>query len=238
MLHLVNIHKAGALLWIIGILSFVPQVIAASRWTQPYSYRDNLISDLGVTTCGTVDEGSRVERFICSPWHDLANTATISNGAMIVLGSLLLWNSWPRRKSGRIAMVLMASGGLLIIGVGAFPWDTHPNEHNLTAIAQVLFQWAGMVSLLISMRKTVHGRAVVKLTTVFLGVSVFGFFLFIDAIGGGTMQYLGIGTSERMAFDSLTIWAAAVGLVLSRSTGQERPTLSLAAHEAATRPRP
>ena len=234
MVRHVNMHKAGAVLWVVGLLSFVPQVIAASRWVPPYSYRSNLISDLGVTTCGIFDEGSRVERFICSPWHGLANAATVGNGVLIVVGALLLWNAWPRHGSGRMAMVLMAIGGVLLVGVGVFPWDTHPNEHALAALLQVLFQWAGMVALLASLRKTAHRRAMAWLTALFLGLSVVGFILFIDAIGGGAAHQFGVGASERMAFDSLTLWAAVIGLMLLRSAGPWRLVLLPAAGEEVT----
>lgn len=213
----VKINVLGAVLWTAGILAFVPQVLSALHWPVSYSYRHNLISDLGVTRCGIFDEGTRVERFICSPWHEVANLGTIANGVILAVGALLLWNAWPKRTIGRVAMFLFTVGGVLIIAVGVFPWDTHPELHNLTAITQGLFQWVGMALLLISIRKAKDLRVLWWLTLVSLAVSLAGFALFLNAVGGGFAASLGLGLTERIAFDTLTIWGAAAGFLLLKA---------------------
>ncbi|HEV7951349.1 MAG TPA: DUF998 domain-containing protein, partial [Glaciihabitans sp.] len=163
------------------------------------------------------------ERYICSPWFAVANAGTIVSGILITVGAILLWNLWPRKRSGRMAMALMALGGLLVVAVGLFPWDTHPIEHDVTAFLQAIFQWAAMIALLVAVRGFAHWRSISRLTALFLAISVVGFVMFINALSGGTAFGLGVGALERIAFDSLVVWTAIVGLVLLRSQQMMRP---------------
>jgi hypothetical protein len=166
-----------------------------------------------------------VERYICSPAHLLANGSTVANGAFLTAGAVLLWSAWPRPRSGRIAMAFLAAGGLLVIAVGLLPWDLQPAAHDVTALAQAAAQWMGMITLVLALRGTRAARRASVLTAVSVLVSVLGFVLFIDAIGGGPSLALGLGLTERIAFDTLTLWGAAMGLVLLRTPGGQPGTM-------------
>lgn len=207
----------GATSWILCLLSFPAQLIAALLWPRPYSWNSNLISDLGVRGCGIFDAGTDVERYICSPAHALANGSTIANGLLLATGAVLLWNAWPKLRTGRVAMGLIVSGGILVVLVGMLPWDQYPEAHNATALIQALAQWAGMGVLVLALRGASGTRGASSLTILCLLVSIIGFALFILAIGSPGGQFMGIGASERIAFDTLTIWGAGMGLLLLRS---------------------
>ncbi|TFC01615.1 DUF998 domain-containing protein [Cryobacterium adonitolivorans] len=208
----------GALLWIAGLVTVPAQLIAAAQWPQRYSWTSNLISDLGVTTCDTFDVGTRVERYICSPAHLLVNGSFIVVGATLLIGSLLLWSAWPRLRTGRVAMAFLAAGGVFVMLVGVFPWDTHPEAHDVVALAQAVTQWVGMILLAVASRGNSAARWISALTIVSLIVSVLGFVLFVDVLGGGPSLALGRGLIERVAFDTLTLWSAAVGFVLLKTS--------------------
>ncbi|WP_247828648.1 DUF998 domain-containing protein [Arthrobacter antioxidans] len=217
----------GATLWILGLLTFPAQYVAAALWPQRYSWVSNLISDLGVTACGTFDAGTRVERYICSPGHLLANGSTIANGAVLAVGAALLWSAWPRRRTGRLAMVFLATGGVLVMLVGLLPWDRHPEAHDVVALAQAGAQWAGMVVLAFALNGSPAARWTAILTIVGVLVSIIGFVLFVDALSGGPSLALGVGITERVAFDTLTLWGAAVGfMLLASSVGPGSTTAS------------
>ncbi|PQZ95001.1 hypothetical protein CQ018_06615 [Arthrobacter sp. MYb227] len=207
----------GAASWILCLLTFPLQFLAAAKWPQPYSWSSNLISDLGVLSCGVFDAGTQVERYICSPAHVLANGATLANGLLLAIGAVLLWNAWPNRRSGHIAMMLIALGGILVAFVGALPWDQYPDAHNTAALLQAVIQWAGMFCLLFALRGAPLARRAEALTLTCLIVSVSGFALFILALGAGSTHPLGLGTSERIAFDILTLWGAGMGLLLLKT---------------------
>jgi hypothetical membrane protein len=207
----------GALLWITGLLTFPAQILAAAQWPRGYSWVSNLISDLGVTTCGTFDVGTRVERYICSPAHPLVNGSFMVSGATLLLGAILFWSAWERVRTGRVAMVFLAAGGVLVILVGVFPWDVYPDAHDVVALAQAAAQWIGMILLAVASRGSTAARWIAAVTTASVLVSVLGFVLFVDAIGGGPSLALGLGLTERVAFDTLTLWSAAVGVILLTS---------------------
>lgn len=206
--------RCGAILWVLCLLTFPVQALAAAQWPRPYSWPSNLISDLGVTACGIYDAGTPVERYICSPAHLLANGATVANGILLALGAILLSSAWPRRRTGRAAMVVLALGGLLVAVVGLLPWDLQPEGHNVAALAQAAAQWVGMLILVTALTGSASARWASVLTIASVLLSIIGFVLFIDAIGGGPSISLGLGITERLAFDTFTIWGAALGAIL------------------------
>ena len=114
-------------------------------------------------------------------------------------------------------MVLIFFGGILVAFVGALPWDQHPDAHNTTALLQAVIQWAGMFCLLIALRGVRLARLARALTMICLAISIVGFTLFILALGAGSTQLLGLGTSERIAFDVLTLWGAGMGLLILKN---------------------
>ncbi|WP_341395635.1 DUF998 domain-containing protein [Arthrobacter sp. G119Y2] len=214
--------------WILCVLTFPAQVLAALQWPQKYSWSSNLISDLGVTACGLYNPGTGVERLICSPWHLLANGSTVANGLLLAAGSALLWSAWPNRRQGQWAMALLLVGGLLVSAVGLLPWDLYPAAHETAALLQAFCQWAGMVVLILALGRGSRLAAVSRATALALLVSVAGFILFLSGVGGGKEPILGLGAAERLAFDSLTLWGVAVGCLLLRlPAGRPSPVVSV-----------
>lgn len=207
-------QQAAGWCWLLAAVLIPAQILVAVRWPHPYSWRSHLISDLGATMCGIADAEARVERYVCSPWHVLANAATVANGLTLALGAVLLWSVWPRRRSGRAGSVLLAAGGLCVVGVGLTPWDLHPDLHHLFALVQAPLQWVAMVLLVRATWGSALPRVVPVVTAVGVVVSVAGFALFINAVGGGASLTLGLGFTERLAFDTLTLWSATVGAAL------------------------
>lgn len=228
-------HSWGAALWALALLTFPAQILSAAQWPRTYSWTSNLISDLGVTSCATFDAGRRVERYICSPAHVLANGATVANGMLLAVGAVLLWSAWPRVRTGRIAMAVLTLGGILVMAVGLLPWDTHPAAHDAAALSQAVVQWIGMIVLAVALRGSTRARWVSGLTVVTVVVSMIGFVLFADGISGGPSLALGLGVTERIAFDTLTLWGVALGLVLLRTA---TPMRGVAADRAGQVSRP
>lgn len=217
--HGMTRRRWGAALWVLCVLTYPAQFLAAAQWPQAYSWRSNTISDLGVTSCGTFDAGTRVERYICSPANVLANGGTVLNGLLLAVGAVLLWSAWPRRRTGRIAMALIAASGVLLILVGFLPWDLQPEAHSLAALVQAPVQWAGMIVLVLALRGSSTLRWAEVFTILCLLVSISGFVMFIDAIGGGPSAVVGVGLTERISFDTLTLWSVILGLILLPVSG-------------------
>lgn len=192
----------------------------------------NLISDLGATMCGVADEGSRAARYVCSPGHVWANAATVLNGLLLTAGAMALWPVF-RRKVARAGLILLMLGGVLVVGVGLTPWNLQPDLHNLFALVQAPLQWAGMILLAVGMPRRVVGRALPPITLVAVALSMSGFALFVLAISGNPgAAAIGAGLTERLAFDTLTLWGGAVGIVLL--TRREHLNSSPAPHHDVT----
>lgn len=209
-------HRLGALLWVASLVIIPVQLVVALAWPEGYSVRYNAISDLGVTVCGTFSEQGQQVREVCSPWHDVFNAGLVVSGVCIAVGAALLRGVWIGR-GGSAATLLLRLAGLLVAIVGLAPWDTRADLHDLAALGQALAQWAGMAAAAVA-----AGPGLVRrLTAWALGVSVVGFVAFLAALEGTEIPVLGFGGSERLAFDTLSVWIAAVGLILlSRQRAQ------------------
>lgn len=202
--------------WIAAAIALLAQLLVAAAWPGQYSWADNTISDLGATTCGVFDAGTRVERTVCSPLHVVANAATVVNGLLLTVGAIAVTLA-RSRPLGVVGPVLLAVGGLLVVGVGVTPLDKAPAAHEAFALAQAPVQWTGMVVAALAARRTGMGTLAV-VTLAATAVSVVGLGLFVSAVGGGAAAAVGVGLVERLAFDTLTIWGVVAGVLLLRRT--------------------
>src|SRR5690625_3641188 len=62
-----------------------------------YSLTTNAMSDLGITTCGSVRDGDLPIREACSPWHSVFNGGLLASGTLMVVGAILLHGWWTGR---------------------------------------------------------------------------------------------------------------------------------------------
>ncbi|MCM1012246.1 DUF998 domain-containing protein [Brevibacterium sp. XM4083] len=207
--------RIGAALWVASALLLPVQLIVALQWPDGYSVTRNAISDLGVTVCGPFTEGG-VVREVCSPWHVGFNAGMIASGVLTALGAVLLHGCWSSR-TGRVATILMAVVGVCVVAVGFAPWDRLPALHDGAAAAQALVQWAAMLLLAVA-----AGRSVFRwLTIAAVAVSILGFAAFLLALDGAALPGLSFGVAERLSFDTLTVWTAAVGVAVLVGRGRQ-----------------
>lgn len=187
---------AGWMLVASGVVGFLGQLIAVVMWQGGlYSLQFNLISDLGMTTCAPVDDAF-LPRYVCSPGHLWFNLGTIAAGVLLVVGGALL-----RRLFG----CALAVSGVALIVVGAVPVDRVAGVHDAAAIGQAVLTWVAMVLVVIALRETRAGVAVV--TGAILLVSLGGFVLLLLNPEGAPGLY------ERISFDLLSVWVIYLGAV-------------------------
>lgn len=188
---------AGWLLIASGVVAVVAQLLALSAFGPvAYSLPDNLISDLGATECGPIEDAFGA-RFVCSNGYMWFNVGTIISG--VLLGAAA--GAWRRPP----AWPLLAAAAAIIV-VGAVPFTYNELIHDGAAVVHVVAYWAAMAMI---MRR--H-----RLTIVFLAVSVLGFlaFLFVPFTPG---------LFERLAFDTVIAWTIVAGAVLlpQRERGED-----------------
>jgi hypothetical membrane protein len=193
--------RVGGLCWALCVVFFAAQTLAQTVFTPSYSLLDNRVSDLGNTTCGPWLTYS----FACSPLHDLMNAAFITTGVLLVLGAVLTWNAWPRRRLTIAGLVCIALAGLGYVLVGLNPENVSIRLHILGA-SNLLTSNVGLLLLGMSTRVERSWRS-----SLALGLSCVAF---SGLLGGplllGTLQHGG-GLSERLVLYPCVIYVVVVG---------------------------
>lgn len=138
--------RLGASAWLGTVQFFVAEAVVQSRWTLPYSRRDNYVSDLGALHCPeSVDD-----RLVCSPWHTVMNTSFVLQGLLIATGAVLLHRLWRPRSTSVLAIAttaLLVTAGAGVAVVGLAPEDTVGALHLAGAAANFAAGSAGLVGL-------------------------------------------------------------------------------------------
>ena len=188
---------AGPIAWLLSIQFFIVQVVVASAWKPPYSWRLNAISDLGARGCGQFDG-----RYVCSPLHGVMNASLILLGLSMIVGSVLLYQEPGRSRVGFGMMALAGIGATL---VGIFPEDSIFWAHITGQDLAFLFGNIALITIGLSprvprwLRWYSIGSGVVALVGLFLFLSHHRFFL---ALGG----------MERVVAYPMTVWLIVFGL--------------------------
>lgn len=200
----------GPTFWIATVHYFVVQVIAAAYWHMPsYSWKDNVISDLGNTVCGEY-----AERFVCSPMHTWMNASFILLGLLMIAGSTLIYEGFRRNAGSFIAFTFMAVAGFGTILVGLFPENTISELHFVGALLP--FTLGNIAIIMFGFVLGLHGWF--KYYTLASGaVALAALPLFMSGV------YLGLGEGgmERVVAYPQTLWLIVFGVYLSRDRYRE-----------------
>jgi hypothetical membrane protein len=196
----------GPLVWILAGQYFAAQIVAAGVFRGGYSWRANVISDLGNTGCGEY-----YHRFVCSPDSGIMNASFILLGIIMALGSLLIYQEFRESRASLAGFGLLALGGLGAILVGVFPENTISGLHAIGAVLALGVANLSLIILALALRCV---RASLRLYTLATGVvSLAAFFLYIFGIYFG----LGQGGMERLASYPQSLWLMLFGLYMTAS---------------------
>lgn len=198
-----NIVKyIGAISWILSIQYFIVQVIVANAWKEPFSLKENPISDLGNTACGAYSE-----RYVCSPLHDLMNLSFVLLGLTMILGSVFIARQFHIRHGVRSGFSLFAVAGFGTILVGMYPENTVASLHILGASLPFLFGNVAMILLADHLNLSKNLRIYTMASGV-VGLSALILFMTGNTLG------LGHGGMERLVAYPQTIWMIVFGVSL------------------------
>lgn len=196
----------GAFCWILTLGYFLAEVVVAAAWPDRYSFQNNLISDLGVTTCGPIVQFGGESVSVCSPRHGLMNVSFVLTAALTGMGAVLLRRWWPPGRMSNVAMVCIVMTGVGGILVGLAPQNVNLPLHAVGTLLQL----PGLVApLLLCVVWWRHHRGLALLSLVCGALGVAGLLLFLTGFTDG----LGVGGAERLAVWPLTVWTAVVGVV-------------------------
>ena len=198
-------RRGAAASWLCaGIFYLSAEAVTASRFSPPYSYARNYISDLGVGTCGQVFDG----RAICSPLHVLMNTSFIVQGGLFLLAALAAARSLTSRA--RYAFIALAAAhclGLTLVGLFQEAGQTETvRVHALGAFLAIVGGNAtAFASAFLSPElgmPYLHRRASFVLSIMGVGALT----MLVVAQSRGTMLLLPNGVWERASVYTITIW--------------------------------
>lgn len=187
----------GPLMWISSIQYLVVQTITAMAWkTVPYSWANNMISDLGNTTC-SLFKG----RGICSPLHDLMNVSFVIMGVTMFMGSVLIYQELRKKLSLKIGFSLMALAGIGFILVGLFPENISAFLHSFGAF--LIFTVSNVSLVVLGLALSLHMSDKIRWCVILSGL--------IALIAAILPDYLGVGGMERLIVYPQTIWIIIFG---------------------------
>lgn len=201
--------RAGALMLAVQPLYILAELLTVAAVTAPYSLLNNTISDLGATTCTTIDY-TVGPVFVCSPWHLLVNGAFIVFGVLMVLGVYLVRGWFQPGRVAIAAVVLWIVSGLSSIGTGLTPLDQALEVHALVSLPVFLAQ---PLALLLS-GFVLHKRRVLASWAFIAGaVSVVATVIFLGVLPAGAAFG---GLLERLALWPGYIWLLGLGIAILR----------------------
>lgn len=189
------------------MLSFayvLAEMFTASAWSRPYSFAQDSISSLGVTSC-EVDS--------CSPMHDVMNSTFVALGVLTLVGAFFLHRHIRNGRSKKWILSLAVVIAVSTAATGLFP----ANDGTITHWAAVLpgFVARHVVLVLIAWHLW-HERRIVALWSALCAlVGVVGAILMLA-------RTLHFGLGERLALYPMPAWMAVTGaavlLALARRT--------------------
>lgn len=195
--------------WIAAaVISVGVEVAAALRSPVPYSFVRQAISDLGMTTCGSVDVylGGPVE--VCSPWWGVVAAGWVSTGLLIAVGA---WALHRVLGLGRAAAWLLGVAGLLYSAVGAVPADVNVGLHALLGVLGFVVQNVAMVvaGLALRRRRPLLG---------WLGLAGGALGLVATAVLFVPSTQEAFGLIERVSVYPFSVWLAVAGWAAVRAS--------------------
>jgi hypothetical membrane protein len=197
----------GSICWILTVAYLVVQPIVAAAWPTPYDLTTNSISDLGVTRCGFYPQLDDRVVYACSPRHALMNVVFVVVGLLTSVGAVLTRGVWPRRRAASVGVAFVVAAGLGGVLVGLAPANVNLAAHAVGALLQVPGA-VGPLLLGVAAWSAQRGVSALSLLCGLVGSAASLLYL------SGTYLRLGPGGMEHLAFDPLTVWTTALGLVL------------------------
>jgi hypothetical membrane protein len=212
----------GPSFYVLAITFFVAQIAVAYNWQSraplpgatvpdhPYGFFANTISDLGESAKFTYGDPA-----MWSPNHVWMNVAFILLGAVMIVGSPLVYQEFNEDTPAKIWVARVAFGAQIVAGAGAItvgliPENTNSLGHEIGAGAAIAVGTFGVFLLGLTLPLP---RRIRRFMLFCMPVSLVAILLY------ALHEYLGFGPGgmERIAAYPEVIWLIIFGFYISRS---------------------
>ena len=193
----------GSLCWLASLQIVPVELTVTFGWRRPYNFATDYISDLGSTGCRVMTSGST--RYVCSPWHQAMNASFIVFGGLLLIGSVLLWWTWPRCRPSAVGLILLCAAGACAVVIGMSPENINFWPHALAGFTQLPFLNVGMILLGVSVLGPHRHVGLASISAGGVGIIATGLY------ASGSYRPLGSGIIERLSVDPAALWLAIVG---------------------------
>jgi hypothetical membrane protein len=202
--------RVGAVMWLVQPLTVLAEYVVAAKVTVPYSFVNNTISDLGASTCTSIEYPFGLVP-VCSPWHSLLNGSFIILGLFLALGAILIRRLLPPGPAATTSVVLWVISGLSSIATGLVPLDQDLNLHVLVSEPIFFAQPLAIISLGLAFRP--HRPALAWSGLAVGAISLAGTAAFLTRPDSPNLG----GLFERVALWPGYVWVAIVAVAVLRA---------------------
>lgn len=205
------IARYGGIFLLVGVAEFlVGMAIAQIGYGPSYSISQNLLSDLGVTSCGLIDGTGR---YACSPWFLAFDTSTVILGSLVVYAAAWIRRAFPRGILSISGLSLLALHGVALIVAGLSPENVNDATHTSFALLAFACGALALMALGLAMHGTEHWRGNRAYSVASGLVSGAALLLFVN----GSYLGLGLGGMERLVVAPILLWFVVIGIHLVRT---------------------
>ncbi|UGT63835.1 DUF998 domain-containing protein [Nocardia asteroides] len=188
-------HLAAGLAWSLVCTYLLAEIVSATAWQMPYSFRHDTISDLGVTTCTP---------HACSPLHLIMNATFVALGMVTIAGAIGFRDYIPRGPRQWSIVALAVVIGTSTAATGVFPSNDGIVVHALAVLPAMVSRHIVLALLAIWLWKKRRLAAVWSAFCASVGIT------------GTVLMVVGleIGISERLVFYPLPTWMVVIGAAI------------------------
>ncbi len=196
----------GAAVWIAaGLVYVILEAIAAAGFRDRYSYADNFISDLGVTSRG-MHQGRAVSSLAC-----LMNTAFCLQGALFLVGAVLIVRALgaPRARLFLTLAAANAVGNFMVATFHSGPVARADGTIWVHQAGALLAIVGGNAAILVGSSIVRHATGASWYRAVSAGLGVFGLLSFVFLVIGSkvaAINPLPPAAWERCSVYSIITW--------------------------------
>ncbi|MFD0359873.1 DUF998 domain-containing protein [Nocardia sp. GCM10030253] len=188
-------HIAAGVAWTLVFAYLLAELVTATAWKTPYSFRHDTISDLGITTCTPN---------VCSPLHLVMNATFVALGLLTILGAIGFRDYIPHGPRQWSIVALAVIIGLSTAATGVFPSNDGIVVHGLAVMPAFVSRHIVLILLAIWLWKQ---RRLVAIWSAFCAST---------GLTGTVLLTIGlqVGITERLVFYPLPTWMAVTGAAI------------------------